>query len=162
MPPFQLPDIKVWNVANDYQISASLLNEKSLEKGSALGYGWVAGINAAIALEIYLKSFLSQEKLTPVGVGGIYQQNSDVTFGHNLPKLYQKIDPSLKSELKASFAKLYPKRDLEISLDRYKEDFVDGRYRFEVGSRGRYDNDIVHFAEEMRLVVWDVVEKLHK
>jgi hypothetical protein len=162
MPPFQLPDIKVWNVANDYQISASLLNEKSLEKGSAPGYGWVAGINAAIALEIYLKSFLSQEKLTPVGVGGIYQQNSDVTFGHSLPKLYQKIDPSFKSELKSSFAKLYPKRDLEISLDRYKEDFVDGRYRFEVGSRARYDNDIVYFAEQMRWVVWDVVEKLHK
>ena len=162
MPPFQLPDIKVWNVANDYQISSTLLNEKSLEKGSAPGYGWVAGINAAIALEIYLKSFLSQEKLTPVGVDGIYQQNSDVTFGHNLPKLYQKIDPSFKSELTASFAKLYPKRDLKMSLDRYKEDFVDGRYRFEGGSRGRYDNDIVYFAEEMRLVVWDIVEKLHK
>ncbi len=38
MPPFQLPDIKVWNVANDYQISTSLLNEKSLEKGSESGY----------------------------------------------------------------------------------------------------------------------------
>ncbi|MCL2920041.1 hypothetical protein [Shewanella litorisediminis] len=110
MPPFQLPDIKVWNVANDYQISASLLNEKSLEKGSAPGYGWVAGINAAIALEIYLKSFLSKDNLTPIGVGGIYQQTSDVTFGHNLPKLYQKIDPLMQSELKASYAKLYPEQ----------------------------------------------------
>lgn len=162
MPPYQLPDIKVWDVANDYQIAASLLNEKSLEKDSDPGFGWVAGINAAIALEIYLKSFLSREKLTPVGIGGVYQQNSDVTFGHNLPKLYRKIDPYLISELKSSFANLYPRRDLEISLDRYKENFVDSRYRFERGSRASYDNDIVYFAEEMRLAVWDVVEKLHK
>lgn len=162
MPPFQLPDLKVWKVANDYQISASLLNDKSLEKGSDPGYGWVAGINAAIALEIYLKSFLSKERQTPVGVGGIYQLSSEVTFGHNLPKLFQKTDSTFQTELKASYAKLYPSRELEKSLERYKEDFIDGRYMFESGSRGRYDNDIVYFAEEMRSVVWDVAEKLHK
>lgn len=156
-----MPDIKVWNIANDYQISASLLNKKSLEEDSDAGYGWVAGINAAIALEIYLKSFLSNEKLSKVGTGEIYRQSSKVTFGHKLPDLYEKIDSNLQSELVAAFSNLFPDRNLFHCIEKYKEDFIDGRYRFEEGARWCYDNDIVYFAEEMRAAVWAVVESVH-
>jgi hypothetical protein len=80
-----LPDVKVWNTGNTYQDAANLCLDKNLI--------WAAAINAALSIEIYLKSFLSKQVLVEV-FGGIANQGfSKSPKGHDLLELFQKIDP---------------------------------------------------------------------
>lgn len=143
-----LPDLRIWTNGNCFQEAAKLLNEHKND--------WAAVINAALAIEIYLKSFLSTEVKSSLEKNKIYQKASKSKHGHDLVELYRAIQEPYKSLLKNEFANLYPDTNLSTSLEKYKDIFVQARYRFEANSRGNIDNGIVYLANEFKEVVFSV------
>lgn len=147
---YSLPDLGIWRKANEYQEAAALLDKHEM--------GCVAAINAALAIEIYLKSFLSTEVKSSWEDGTIYQRASECEHGHDLIKLYEKIQKPYQTLLINEFANLYPDTEFPDLLEKYKDVFFRARYRFEPNSRGNLDNGIVYLANEFKEVVLKVKE----
>jgi hypothetical protein len=150
MPHF-LPDLRIWSNGNDYQAAADLLNNHR-------DLGWAAAINAALAIEIYLKSFLAKEVRSSWDDGVIYQSASECERGHDFVQLFNKIDPTLKHLLLQEFKNLYPEVELASQLEKYKDYFFRARYRFEPDSRGNIDNGVVFLANKFKEVIFKVAE----
>jgi hypothetical protein len=149
MPHF-LPDLRIWDNGNDYQAAADLLNDN--------GLGWAAAINAALAIEIYLKSFLAKEVRSSWDEGVIYQSASECERGHDFVKLFDKIEQPLQQLLLDEFNNIHPEVDLVKQLDKYKDYFFRARYRFEPDSRGNIDTGVVFLANKFRNVIFKVAE----
>lgn len=148
-----VPDLKVWETANEYQEAATIC-EKNLKM-------WAAAINAALAIEIYLKSFLSKKILVSI-LGGIMNQGfSEAEKGHNLIDLYNKIDPSIQKIIKKESKKLDSKMDFLKRLNKYKDVFKQARYRYEQNSKKMIDNGIVRLAEHCKKLVFEVAKQTH-
>lgn len=111
----RVPAPEVFSSGNQYQHAASVLSETD-------GCLWVAAVNAALSIEIYLKSFL----ITDHQVSG-YEKHKKVKRGHDLVELYYQISPEDKAALSAKL----PQLNLESKLERYKDVFKDARYMFE-------------------------------
>lgn len=144
-----VPDFRVWSAGNVYQEAAKLLNENKQY--------WAAAINAALAIEIYLKAFLSeQDRSYFFEDEGVYRVGSKVKRGHDLVELYEKILPALKEQLVNEFGKRSGEHDLLSKLDRYRDVFTKARYDFELDSRPNIDTGIVHLADILREVLYKV------
>ncbi|EOK5802033.1 hypothetical protein ACM6U2_004310, partial [Vibrio vulnificus] len=130
----QIPDKVVFCSANQYQDAAVVLSKTK-------GCLWVAAINAALSIEIYLKSFLViQDK-----VGG-YEKHKKVKRGHDLLELYLKIDEADKAALKEKL----PNLDIESKLERYKNLFTSARYTFEPVDVESVGSDVIHLSQAFR------------
>lgn len=130
----QVPNKRVFSSANQYQDAAVVLSKTD-------GCLWVAAINAALSIEIYLKSFLLiQDK-----VDG-YEGYKKVKKGHDLLKLYLEIDPDDKAALKEKL----PNLDIESQLERYKNLFTHARYTFEPVNVDSVGTDIIHLSKAFR------------
>lgn len=144
-----VPDFRVWSAGNVYQEAAKLLNENQQL--------WAAAINAALAIEIYLKAFLSeQDRSYYFQDEGIYRVGSKIKKGHDLVDLYEKISPGLKEQLVNEFAKCSGEQDLLSKLVRYRDVFTKARYDFELDARPNLDTGIVHLANVLREVLYVV------
>lgn len=147
-----LPDIRVWRTANEYQEAASLCDEH--EKY------WAAAVLAALAIEIYLKSFLSKE-VEMASLGGGMQIFKETEQGHNLEGLFGKISQPMKALMIRESHLLNSKLDLEKSLTDNKNIFVLARYPHEQGGANSVSNSIVRLAEHMRELVIKVANHTH-
>lgn len=148
-----LPDVKVWSTGNDYQEAATLCLNHNL--------AWVAAINAALSIEIYLKSFLSKPVLISV-FGGIANQGfSKTERGHDLYELYQKIEPELQALMVQESKILKNKYDLPVMIEKYKDVFFYARYHHEPESIQMVDSTIIYFAEHMKELVLRVAQLTH-
>jgi predicted transcriptional regulator len=149
-----IPDLRVWRTANEYQEVASLCNDHRKI--------WVGAVNAALAIEIYLKSFLSEEVLIPID-GGISQSFKETERGHDLLTLYEKIPTDLQNELCRQYALINSNSPLPKLLDKHKDTFLHARYVYEKNDKLKKSigNDIIFLAEELREVVLHVAEAVH-
>lgn len=144
-----IPDMRVWKTANEYQEVASLCNEHRK--------GWGGAINAALAIEIYLKSFLSEEVRV-----AIYHQ-ACINFrkterGHDLLSLFKKIPCHLQNILCEQYKLIKPNLSLEDLLEKHKDVFFYGRYFHEKDAMSSVGNDIIFLAEDLREAVKKVSE----
>lgn len=160
---YSIPDLKVWELGNEFQTAAALLCQESKEKNLL----WVAAVNASFAIELYLKSFLAERKETGTGIeidGGfeIMQYNSSSQRGHDLLDLYNKIDPVYRSHIEATFKNLFPGTDFIKEFEKYKDYFMGARYRYEKGAVGCVSGEVICFSEELKKVVFEVARRMHK
>lgn len=143
----RIPDIRVWGTANEYQESSVILSEA--------GKGWSAAILAALAIEIYLKCFLSKE--VKIGLDeDIYQSFKETERGHKLTELFYRIPKKYQDKLVSEYQKIGYKHTLLQRLERYNNLFFDARYIHEQSPTVYVDNLIVTLAEDMRNVVANI------
>ncbi|TMO74258.1 hypothetical protein CWC17_08670 [Pseudoalteromonas sp. S3785] len=139
----QVPNKRVFSSANQYQDAAVVLSKTD-------GCLWVAAINAALSIEIYLKSFLvTQDK-----VDG-YEGHKKVKKGHDLLKLYSEIDDSDKTVLKEKLINL----DIESELKRYKNLFTHARYTFEPVNVVSIGTDIINLSKAFRGAIEAIIRE---
>lgn len=150
--PYFLPDIRVWRTANEYQEAASLCDESR--------HYWAGAILGALAIEIYLKSFLSEEELEVLSnnIKKIYKKTER---GHNLETLYKMIPQSMVDIVLRESKLLNPKIDLEKELIENKHIFEMARYPHEKDAADSVSNSIIRLAEHMRELVIKVAAHTH-
>ena len=147
-----IPDTRVWRAANEYQEVAELCNQH--------GKIWGGAINAALAIEIYLKSFLSEEVKVSIG-DGLYQGFKKTQRGHDLFSLYEKIPEHLQVLLCEQYELIRNNSNLPDLLKKNKDVFFQARYMYEQDSLGSVGNDIIFLAKELRDTVFKVAELVH-
>lgn len=147
---YWLPDLNVWETGNQYQDAAALCHKHHL--------GWPAAINAALSIEIYLKSFLAHQILVSDGISK--QGFSDTDRGHDLHELYQKISPDLRQLMESKYKDLAG-NDLHQNIYKYKDIFLHARYHHESKSIQVVNSEIVHFSADMRALVIEASKVLH-
>jgi hypothetical protein len=147
-----LPDIRVWRTANEYQEAASLCDESR--------HYWAGAILAALAIEIYLKSFLSGEEVEVFSnqVKRIYKKTER---GHNLETLYKEIPQAIVDIILRESKLLNPKIDLKKELIENKNIFEMARYPHEKGAADSVSNGIIRLAEHMKELVIKVAKYTH-
>lgn len=143
----RIPDIRIWKTANEYQESSVILLEA--------GKGWSASILAALAIEIYLKSFLSTEVKIEIDED-IYQSFKKTKRGHSLTELFYRIPKKYQDELVSGYEKTVCERTLIQRLERYNNLFFDARYIHEQNPTVYVDNLIVRLAEDIRNIVANI------
>ena len=155
----RIPNIKVAASGDRYKDAAILCNQYA--DGNNKGeYGWAAAINAALALEIYLKSFLSKEVLTSVG-SGVNMVTAKTERGHNLVELYNKIPANIQDLIISCSLAINPNIELLKSLEKFKDYFFNARYCYELESIKSVDSSVVDLASHMYLVLLKVAETTH-
>jgi len=148
----QLPDIQVWRTANEYQEAASLCDEN--------GKNWAGALLAALAVEIYLKSFLSEE-IAVEFLGEVSQIFKKTEHEHDLEKLFNKIPQQIKEIMIKESNLLTPKIDLQQIIVKNKNVFTTARYCYEQNSIDCLSNEIVRLSEHMRELVIKVASYTH-
>ena len=147
-----IPDIRVWRTANEYQEVASLCNQHKKI--------WGGAIYAALAIEIYLKSFLSEEVRVSIG-DHAYVGYKKTERGHDLFALYKKIPEHLQTLLCDQYKLINSKSHLPDLLKKHKDVFFHARYVHEEDAIKSVGNDIIFLAEELREVVINVAKLVH-
>ena len=132
---------------NQYQDAASVLANSD-------GNHWVACINASLAIEIYLKSFL----ITKHQVQGYSRFMGTVHKSHDLAKLYKKLHPHKKLELLEAIEHVSPGMDLVAELTRYRNVFTNARYTFEPNNIESMGSGIINLARVLRLAVTHILK----
>ena len=139
----RIPEPVVFFSGNQYQDAASVLS-------ATKSCGWVAAINAALSIEIYMKSFL----VTKHQVNG-YKMHKKVRRGHNLADLYSLIKQADKDALKDKL----PHIDLEAKLELYKDLFTKARYTFEPTNVPAIGSGVVSLSKELRVAIGSIIEE---
>ncbi|MBL0543900.1 hypothetical protein JD507_01510 [Aeromonas jandaei] len=146
------PNLRIWEAANLYQDAASLCNEH--------GQGWPAAINAALAMEIYLKSFLSETIKIRVS-NDLYQCYQKTKRGHKLLDIYKLIPSDVRHHLCEQYNLLKMDGCLIKDLNKYNDVFFNARYMYEKESIKVVDNNIVYVSALLREAVFNVAKILH-
>lgn len=147
---YWLPDLNVWETGNQYQDAAALCHKYHL--------GWPAAINAALSIEIYLKSFLAHQVFISDGIST--QGFSDTDRGHDLHELYQKISPDIRQLLEKKY-KDSTGSDLQEKITKYKDVYFHARYHHEPKSIQAINLEIIDFSADMRDLVITASKVLH-
>lgn len=155
----KIPNANVANSADRYQEAADLIESNAAHNGNG-GLAWTACINAALAVEIYLKSFLTEKVLTETGTGMNLVTQKRVN-GHDLFQLYQKIDSNIQTIILAASKEIDDSIELEKLIKHCKDYFFQARYPYEKESLLGLNLNVVVLARHMRRVVVRVSEKKH-
>ncbi len=155
----QVPSVGVAVTADRYQEAADLIEANAIENNRG-DLAWAACINAALAVEIYLKSFLAKKVLTATGTG-INRVTQKTERGHDLMELYQKISPDIRVLILSASHEIEKNLDLESRINHCKDYFFHARYSYEIESLPGLNSDIVVLARHMRKVVRKVAETTH-
>ncbi|HEA3864355.1 TPA: hypothetical protein RV810_003477 [Vibrio cholerae] len=131
---------------NQYQNAASVV-------ASTDGNLWVACINASLAIEIYLKSFL----ITEHQVQGYSRFMGTVHKSHDLAKLFKKLHPQKQSVLLEAVKHVAPGIDLVAELTKYRNVFTNARYTFEPNNVPSMGSDLINLASVLRRAVIHII-----
>ena len=125
----QIPNVRVWTQGRDYVEAAEIL----------LDYNRIqpAAIIAALALEIFVKSFLAKRHRTG---------HATTDRGHRLSKMFKHIDSQTQADLLACSTELDSSIDFLAELTKYDDIFVSARYWYEPTAPFSVGSDIVYFA----------------
>lgn len=145
------PSIPVFLVADRYQEAADLIYSESLKKNSG-DLAWVACINATLAVEIYLKSFLARNVLTKTE-SEMNLITQETAKGHDLLTLYKRIDPQVRSTMTITSQDLDPEIKIEKIITHCKDYFFLARYSYELSSRQCLNSEIIVLAQHMKKLV---------
>jgi len=127
VPP--LPSNQVINEARLYR-EAALLLEQNARQGNVDMY-WPAAMNAALAVELYLKSFLVESEVPAVALTKEGKKAS-----HNLIELYEAITLDYQKRIEAVNQTLSPTLDLVRMFETFALHFPTVRYSYEAKSVG--------------------------
>jgi HEPN domain-containing protein len=154
-----LPNHGVASTADIYQEAANVLYQEALKSGNA-NLSWAACINAALASEIYLKSFLAKTVLTPTGFGPSMKTQT-TKRGHDLLVLYKKIAPTMQSEMLIASKSLDSRFNLVNAIEHCKSYFFNARYNYECEALIGTSSVVIDLADHLRLLVREVAKVTH-
>ena len=125
MPVAQVPNIKVWSVAQQYADAAIVL----LDSNKLLP----AAVLASLATEILLKSFNATYD---------HRGRAKPISGHELTKLFGKLSDADRVNLINALADINPETDLLSRLTKFDSLFTKARYFYEPNALFGIDMDI--------------------
>ncbi|OGA53051.1 MAG: hypothetical protein A3F74_24745 [Betaproteobacteria bacterium RIFCSPLOWO2_12_FULL_62_58] len=125
----QTPNIRVWTQGRDYVEAAEIL----------LDYNRIqpAAVMAALALEIFIKSFSAIRHRTG---------HATTDHGHGLSNMFKCIDSQTRAELLACSNEVDSSIDFLSELKKHDGVFVSVRYWYEPAAPLSVGSDIIHFA----------------
>jgi HEPN domain-containing protein len=125
----QIPNMRVWTQGRDYVEAAEIL----------LDYNRVqpAAVMAALALEIFVKSFLATRLRTG---------HATTDKGHSLYDMFERIDLQTQAEIIACSNEIESSIDFLSELKKHDGVFVSARYWYEPTVCFSVGSDIVYFA----------------
>lgn len=128
----QIPNVRVWSQGREYVEAAEIL----------LDYNRIhpAAVLAALAIEIFLKSFLATRLVTG---------HAKTRRGHKFTNLYESISSDLRAELVACSAEIDSSVIFDEQLKKYDGVFTDARYWYEPNGPLSVGSDTVHFARHV-------------
>jgi HEPN domain-containing protein len=131
----QNPNMRVWSQGRDYVEAAEiLLNYNRLQP---------AVVMAALALEIFVKSFMATRHRTG---------HATTKKGHDLSNMFKIIDAETQAEIIACSIEIEPSIDFLLELKKHDDAFVSIRYGHEPTegtARISYGSDILYFARHI-------------
>jgi hypothetical protein len=132
----QIPNIRVWSQGREYVEAAEIL----------LDYNRIhpAAVMAALAIEIFVKSFLAIRLTTG---------HATTDFGHGLFNLYERIAPNIRTALIQCSIEIDPAVAFEDQLKKHDGIFTKDRYFYEPTAHSSVGSDTVHFARHLCEVV---------
>ncbi len=157
----RLPSLRVVTEAREYLEAAQLIERHALSGNS--GLFWPAAMNAGLASELYLKSFLVESDPTytrdlddPEGylklVSGL-QRNK-----HDLLALYEAIPDALAEQLRQISERLSPGFPLKKRIKACSALFVETRYAYEGKSIQRFDTEVFELAPHLDRILEEMTQ----
>ena len=140
-----IPNLRIARSGFDYQKAAEVLEDSGLL--------WPAAINAALAIEMYLKSFLAKDTWKDYHSGGKYKTYEASEHGHILTKLFNKIPKIHRDELLNQVSTISPETDLNALLEKYKDVFFNARYSHEENALRIVDSGIIRLAQVLKQAI---------
>lgn len=132
MPIPRIPNPRVWLQGREYLDAAEVLLDTNRLPAAA--------ILSALAIEIFLKSFLATRD---------QRGNATAPNGHGLVSLFGKFQAADATELLTCLQQVNAKADLPSSLSKFDGTFTRYRYRYEPGAMYSVSSDIVYFARDL-------------
>lgn len=147
-----VPKMQVARLADSFLNSAKILIDNPPQD-----VGWVEPflVNAALSLELYIKSYLAEDDSIPLfefeDGGAIYQGFVKCRHKeHSLKKLYNLLDDSLREKFEAKFQSSSLAESFSSYsdvLEKYSCVFIEGRCSYEIqGFKGGRISDVLHAA----------------
>jgi hypothetical protein len=138
------PNFRIARAGFQYQEAAQVLEREHLL--------WPAAINASLAIEIYLKSFLAKDTWKDHPAGGKYKTSDRAEHGHNFIDLYNKISENFQNILSQ---KVNDTHNIKLSaeLDKYKSVFFNARYMYEESAMVALDSGIIRLSEALKSAI---------
>ena len=99
-----------------------------------------AAILSALAIEIFLKSFLATRD---------QRGNATAPNGHGLVALFGKFEPTDAAELLTCLQEVNAEADLRSSLSKFDGTFTKYRYRYEPGAMYSVSSEIIYFSRDL-------------
>lgn len=128
----QIPNVRVWSQGREYVEAAEII----------LNYNRVlpAVVLAALAIEIFIKSFLA----TRLETG-----HATTEFGHSLLKLFARISPELQADLLSCSKEVDSAVDFVGQVKKHDGIFTTARYWYEPTAPLSVGSDTVHFSRHL-------------
>lgn len=157
-----LPSLRVVEEAREYLKSAQLI-ERHAQNGD-FGLFWPAALNAGLACELYLKSFLVELDPNHPGdredpEGYLKLMSSLPNDKHDLRALYKAILPELAEQLRQISDRLSPGFPLEERIRSCSRLFVETRYTYEARSAQRFDTEVFELAPHLNQVLEEMTRR---
>jgi len=139
----QIINPEVFYKAEAFHITAKIIvnNEKLKFHGAPFI------VNSTLAIELYLKSMLSNKCFGNLKHGKYSLVYSEVKKGHDLVSLFSKIPDNLKKQLSKRCSETTSKIEILNFLKEYKDHFINWRYSFEGKARYYKPNEILFVME---------------
>ncbi|WJM98784.1 hypothetical protein QEP73_11840 [Pseudomonas defluvii] len=147
---FDIPETQMISSADSYLESALHLEEAWHQKPNIFRSACVL---AALSVEIYLKSFIAEDKSRLVDVINgvqIYGGGVGTKRIHGLTQLFDAIPKGWQDKILAQSHDQNPNVDLVATLNHYSDFFVEARYEHEPGAKGYLSDDILRLAEHVK------------
>lgn len=128
----RIPNTQVWLLGREYLEAAEIL----------LDYNrlWPAALLAALALEIFLKSFLAARD---------HKGNSKTDRGHSLTELFGRISTEDQKDILNCSKEFDASVDFVSCLGKFDNTFFAARYRYEAQAARSVGSDIIYFARHV-------------
>lgn len=157
-----LPSLRVVEEAREYLKSAQIIERHALD--GDIGLFWPAAMNAGLASELYLKSFLVERDPNHPGdrddpEGYLKLVNGLPSDKHDLWALYKAIPPELAEQLRQISNRLSPGFPLEERIRACSKLFVETRYMYEARSAQRFDTEVFELAPHLDQVLEEMTRQ---
>ena len=127
-----IPNTSVWLQGREYVEAAEVLLDYNRLPSAA--------ILAALAIEVFLKSFLATKDENGM---------SKTVSGHALVSLYEKFEERDDLDLTESMRLVNPEVDILEKLQKFDGTFTKFRYRYEPNGLYSVGSDIIYFARNL-------------
>lgn len=149
-----LPCFEVVSEARDYLKAAQLIEQHAYNGNTDLF--WPAAMNAGLASELYLKSFLVEADLQKPGflrpASGLPKDR------HNLVALYEAIPVALAEQLRQISQRVSPGFPLEERIQACSRLFLGARYAYEAQSIQVFRSEVFELAPHLDLILTEMTQ----